>query len=86
MPIHFDQPTQESKSIQKFKRLSQLSPVVTALALAFARVIEGGWQIVSFGICVYVLGYLVARGASKYLAITFQLRDWEREYDITPKV
>ena len=86
IPLHFDKPDQENGKLQKFKRLSQLSPLVTALGFALARIIEGGWQIVSFGICLYILGCVVAWGSSKYLAIAFQIRDWEREYNITLKV
>ena len=86
MPLHFDQPDQEKSKIQKWKRLSQLSPLVTALVFAIARVIDGGWQMVGMGIGLYVLGFAVALGLSKYLAILVQLRDWEREHNITIKV
>lgn len=86
MPLHFDQPDQENDKMQKWKRLSQLSPVVTALGFAFARIVDGGWQIVSVGIGLYILGCVVAWGVSKYLAISVQLQDWEREYNITIKV
>ena len=86
MPLHFDQPDQERGKMQTWKRLSQLSPLVTALGFAIARVIDGGWQIVGFGICLYILGYAVAWELSKSLAISVQLRDWEREHNTTIKV
>ena len=86
MPIHFDQPDQERGKMQKWKRLSQLSPLVTALGFAIARVIDGGWQMVGVGIGLYALCFAVALGLSKYLAILVQLLDWEREYNIVIKV
>lgn len=86
IPLHFDQPDHESRKMQKWRRLSLLSPLVTALGFAIARVIDGGWQMVGMGICLYALGLAVALGLSKSLAILIQLRDWEREHNIAIRV
>lgn len=86
MPLYFDSPDKENKKMMRFKRLSQLSPIVTALGFAVARAVDGGLQTVGFGICLYVLGCIAGWGSVKYLAITFQLLEWERTFQIEIEV
>lgn len=86
VPLHFDVPTSELNKTKRLRQLSRLSPIVTALGLAIARVLDGGLQIVGFGVCLYILGCVIAWGCAKYLAIAFQLLEWEKEYNIRIKI
>ncbi len=86
IPLYLKSPSEESKNIRTLNALSKFSPLITALGLALARIIEGDVQQVLFGICLYILSCIVIWASTKYLAIAFQVVIWERERGLIIKI
>ena len=72
----------EDQKQKVWGNFSKISPIITALSMALARTIEGNMQIVATAITLYMLGYIVLWGYAKHLAISFELKKWEADYNI----
>jgi hypothetical protein len=80
-PLYLNPSEAEDVKIRRWNRLAKFSPIVTALSLTFARTIEGNIQTLAAAIGVYIFCYIAFWGYAKYLAIAFQLLEWEKRYD-----
>jgi hypothetical protein len=81
-----DAPRIEAVTMQRINSLFKLSPLVTALAFALARSIEGSVQMLAFALCLYLFGYITVWGYAKHLAIALQLQEWEHVHNVIIKI
>ena len=72
----------EDKKQKVWNNLSKISPIITALGMALTRTVEGNMQMIASAITLYILGYIVIWGYAKHLAISFELKKWETDYNI----
>ncbi|GEM_PF-2966622 len=85
-PLRLESPDVEKRNSKIWKRVSILSPLVTALGFVFARSTTGNIQTILFAVCLYILGCAFVWSYAKHLSIVLQLKEWEVTNKIIIKI
>jgi|GEM_PF-6722049 len=85
-PLHFGSPEKEDKQRDVLARLLKLSPIVAAVGLFMARSVEGINQIVWTAALGILVGCAFFVSGAAQLAISFQILEWEKGFNIKLKV
>ncbi|MBK9209388.1 MAG: hypothetical protein IPL71_14220 [Anaerolineales bacterium] len=81
-PLRLDSEKKEGRKLRLISRISKLSPVVVAIGFFIARNVDGVEQLALITFFCFLVGCSVLWTGAFELAISFQIREWERKYNI----